>query len=569
LQCLKDQVKQWREKIDQIEAGQHLDRSETLAQLAQLLDVCQNLRYAILSEDCTATWLTREELYAVADRLDDAASKRRRYLDLAQLLGGGTVSHRRERTRQERLRQRDAAVAELMEISALPAPPNLPGPAIEEWLNWACNLDDSSDDPGLLQLKDNFPRLDDFVAQLEIELWQSSTVAIPDHVTEPVTSVPAEMEIVSSASVPEAAHTPEQIEPEDKTPVIPHAKTDKTPVILEAEITPAQESLPEVKPSSFSKAKQNSPVASEPEIQDEPAEEPTTTADGKICFFSPDIVGKFERSLATASEKGTRKVRALLAISNWLTPPDQNPVLHRACGMRALIDYTGSSDLIPVSPDEAAQAIESDNGALLFTGGADLLRWGIAQQQDDRFEGIASVRRLTQNQVRAWFKDLHKIELAEPQLQDMYELTHGIPLLVGELHRMVIPDPKVPPTWLGFMIWTTIKSNFERRLPVVARELRNGSPAVRLTEREIRVLKMAVIASENSTRETIKSNLQENWDQYDHPELEALSEADEDSVGVLQGLGLLPMRRDFGLTPIQAILPVKAQDPLRQIVSHL
>ena len=61
------------------------------------------------------------------------AERRTRYLDLAQLLVAGTVAHRRERTRQERLRQRDAAVAELMEISALTAPPDLPGPEVEKW----------------------------------------------------------------------------------------------------------------------------------------------------------------------------------------------------------------------------------------------------------------------------------------------------------------------------------------------------------------------------------------------------------------------------------------------------
>jgi hypothetical protein len=114
-----------------------------------------------------------------------------------------------------------------------------------------------------------------------------------------------------------------------------------------------------------------------------------------------------------------------------------------------------------------------------------------------------------------------------------------------------------------------VKTNFERRLPVVARELRNGSAGVRLTEREIRVLKMVAIASDNSTPKTIATNLQENWDQYHRPELEALSPADEDSVAVLQGLGLLPMRRDFGLSPIEALLPLDEDDPLRQIVSYL
>ncbi len=310
------------------------------------------------------------------------------------------------------------------------------------------------------------------------------------------------------------------------------------------------------------------PIVMEPPAATRSEESAATPESGKLCFFPADEVGKFARVMAEG--QGSRKVQALLAVSHWLTPLDSNPVLNATCGMRAQIEYKGTSDLLPVTPDQAQEAIDSDNGVLLFTGGADLLRWGVTQKRvDDRFAAISSVRRLSQNQIKAWFKELHKVELAEPQVLDMYRLTAGVPLLVGELHRLVIPDPKTPPTWLGFMIWTTIKTNFERRLPVVARELRNGSAGVRLTEREIRVLKMVSVASDNSTPKTIAANLQEDWDQYHRPELESLGDGDEDSVAVLQSLGLLPMRRDFGVSPIQSLLPLGADDPLRQIVSYL
>ncbi len=155
-QCLTDQAKRLREKIDLLEAGQRLDRDEAIADLGHLFDACQNLRDAILSEDSGATWKNTAELHSLVDRLDEVAAKRKRYLDLAQLLVAGTVSHRRERTKQERLRQRDAAVAELMEVSAQPTLAELPGPAVGEWLNWACSLDDSTDDPDLAKLKSTF-----------------------------------------------------------------------------------------------------------------------------------------------------------------------------------------------------------------------------------------------------------------------------------------------------------------------------------------------------------------------------------------------------------------------------
>jgi hypothetical protein len=615
LQLLTDQANQWRSKIDLLEAGQHLDRGEALASLGQLLDVCQNLRYAVLSEDCTASWTTKEELHGIVDRIDDAAGKRRRYLDLAQALSSGTISHRRERTKQERLKQRDAAVAELMEVSAQPAPPDLPGPAIDKWLDWAVNLEEGKNDQDLEALQKNFPRLDDFVGQLEIEAWQAGAAPSAPSASEPVALAAAATapESKSAAVTPaepapaaelktktstSAVEAPAAIEtavidaPVVEEPVVEEEEAAPVSSAVEPATAPAEIAVPEAKPEvkseadaevkaeaksdvktevkSEAKVVVKSEASAEDKVDDKTVEEDwsATTESGKLCFFPPDEVGTFVKNLAEG--KDSRKVRGLLAISHWLTPADQNPVLHASCGMRAQLGYTGSSDLLAVAPEAAQKAIDSDNGVLLFTGGADLLRWGITQKHtDERITAIASVRRLTKNHIKAWFKDLHRIELAEPQMVDMYNLTHGVPLLVGELHRLVIPDPKTPPTWLGFMIWTTIKTNFERRLPVVARELRNGSAGVRLTEREIRVLKMVTIASDNSTSKTLGSNLQENWDQYHRPELEALSASDEDSVAVLEGLGLLPARRDLGLSPIEALMPLGPGDPLRQIVSYL
>ncbi len=574
LQLLADQAKQWRNRIDLLEAGQHVDRAEALTSLGQLLDVCQNLRYAIVSEDCTANWRTKEELHELVERIGDAATKRRRFLDLAEFLGNGTVTHRRERTRQERLKQRDAAVAELMETSALALPPELPGPGVEGWLEWACSLDDSTGDPDLQHLKAFFPRVDDFVRQLEYELWQSGApTQNRAGETAPVAAAPEASPSVSIAKAP-AAETPKRLL-ESKTPASGSSGESASIETPKPEGSVAvEEPAAEVEVAALMAAAEPAvetaaaPIALEAAVEAPAVEWDAPTDSGRLCFFAADEVEKFSRTLADG--EGSRKVRALVAVSHWLTPPDQNPVLHATCGMRTQIEYTGTSDLLPVTPDQAEAAMESDSGVLLFTGGADLLRWGVAKQREDgRFAGISPVRRMSQNQVKAWFKELHKIELAEPQVLDMYRLTAGVPLLVGELHRLVIPDAKTPPTWLGFMIWTTVKTNFERRLPVVARELRNGSAGVRLTEREIRVLKMVAIASDDSTAKTIAQNLKENWDQYHRPELEALNAGDEDSVAVLQGLGLLPMRRDYGLTAIEALAPLGADDPMRQIVSYL
>ena len=68
-QCLTDQARRWREKIDLLEAGQRLDRDEAIADLGQLFDACQNLRDAILSEDSGATWTTTAELHSLGAKI--------------------------------------------------------------------------------------------------------------------------------------------------------------------------------------------------------------------------------------------------------------------------------------------------------------------------------------------------------------------------------------------------------------------------------------------------------------------------------------------------------------------
>jgi len=68
--------------------------------------------------------------------------------------------------------------------------------------------------------------------------------------------------------------------------------------------------------------------------------------------------------------------------------------------------------------------------------------------------------------------------------------------------------------------------------------------------------------------------LTDGWDMFEVPGVERpkckhLGDEDEASVMLLQSLGLLPMRRAFGLRAIEAILPLEADDTLRQVVRHL
>ena len=606
LQNLSQKAKLWHERIDQIEAGQPLNRAELVADFGGLLDLCQNLRDAILSEDSSAQWATKDQLNALVVRLDGVAAKRARYLDLAHSLSSGTVVHHRERTRTERLQLRDAAVAELMEISAQAMPPELPGPSAEEWLQWACNLEDETNDPALVQLQKYFPRVDDFVRQLDIKTWQMGVPATTQPgAAEKATAMPAAaaavvapvekssgrgwkqareekpvetpaapvfaMPVAEFAAEAPMASVVEEIRAEaaPATPaVLDVSKYDWTPKVTPITEPAAMGSVttrmePEESPSS---------VAVATELEEETPARHRVKAKGGISFFPDEEVECFSLYLEKAKResKDERKVRALFAISHWLNPIDQNPVVHPKCGIRSQVDYSGATDLVPSSPAEVSKAIATHSNLLLFTGGADLLRWSLSQPPNGHFDALASVRRLSLEHIRMWFHDLYKIELAEPQLADIHRLTSGIPLLVGEMHRLIVHDADAPPAWLGFELWTTVLTNFGNRLPAIAHELSTGSSSVRLTAREIEILKMMVIVSDDfATPETVVAGMTTDWSEYRHSEFLALGEQDAESVRLLQRLGMLPTREGSSLKPIQALVPLEHGDALRQVVRYL
>ena len=582
LKSLSEQAKLCHEKIDQLEAAQSLNRGEVLGEVGKLLDACQHLRDAILSEENTASWKTKSELSALVSRLDDAAAKRRSYLELAQFLATGTISHRRERTRQERLALRDAAVNELMEISERQTPPELPGPEAENWLEWACSLEDETNDAELQQLKNGFPRLDDFVRQLEIDWWSNG----PQASRGAAKSTP---KVAPAASIPEPNGAPLSNGNGNGSHRLPVTAPVEEPVLESTDREPIR-LQPVAVPEPVVEAPSPAAAIAEPEAEapdlDEipalhvpsnsleeelPAESLNPSRGGKISFFSWDQVDQFASHIerANVERKDARTVRALLAVSQWLDPKEHNPLAHPKCGIRALTGHPATTDFEWVSPSDVMQAIAMDDGLPLLTGGADLLRWGLLQPSERNFQGIASVRRFTREHIKAWFSDLYRIALSDKQIDDIFSLTSGIPVLVAEMHKLIIPVPEDPPTWLGLARWIEIKGLFEKQVGIVAHELKKGLPAVRLTDREISLLNMIVTVSVDSTPETMILNLSQNWEKYQHPEYRPFSSRDEVSLAVLLELGLLPKRTVTGVEPSRALLPVSHDDAIRRIVEQI
>ena len=448
LKSLAEQAQLCHEKIDQLEAAHSLNRGEVIAEVGKLLDLCQNLRDAILSEDNTANWKSKSVLTALVSRLDDAAAKRRRYLELAQFLATGTISHRRERTRQERLALRDEAVAELMEISARQTAPELPGPAAEEWLQWACNLEDDTNDAELQQLKSGFPRLDDFVCQLEIDWWNNGPSPARSATKPAAKLTPAVPKLEPNGSPLGGGNSPlkQAVAPSIEEPTFAPA-IDEEPITLETTVIPEQilehAPAPETAISAGPGESTESndfpamQVSSESREETLPAESLAPSRNGKTSFFSWDQIDEFTSHIERANieRKDARTVRALLAVSQWLDPKEHNPLSHVKCGIRALTGHPAPTDFEWVSPSDVMQTIAMDDGLPLLTGGADLLRWGLLQPSERNFQGIASIRRFSREHIKAWFSDIYRIALSDKQIDDIFTLPSGVTDLLSEKHK--------------------------------------------------------------------------------------------------------------------------------------
>src|SRR6185437_15446114 len=95
---------------------------------------------------------------------------------------------------------------------------------------------------------------------------------------------------------------------------------------------------------------------------------------GVISFFPWEQIDQFARRIDSSDvvRKDARTIRALLAVSQWLEPRDQNPLTHSKCGIRALTGYPATTEPTYVSPSDVMQFIAQDDGLPLLTGGADL-----------------------------------------------------------------------------------------------------------------------------------------------------------------------------------------------------
>ena len=185
LASLDDSLALLSESLGELKAAKPVDIAEVIQQLKIASECARTVRELIWSELPEAAWQNRQELDALIDEIQKVLDARTleqlrsRLLALATELERGSMVHRRTHRLNELNQLRDQAVNELRSQAGLKgALPTLPGPEAGQWIEWACGLQDPQDAESLETLRNGFVHLDDFVANLEPNMWIAASPAL-------------------------------------------------------------------------------------------------------------------------------------------------------------------------------------------------------------------------------------------------------------------------------------------------------------------------------------------------------------------------------------------------------
>jgi len=166
------------ESLGKLNAGLSIDIAEVIEQLNLAAESARTVRELVLSELPEASWQNREELDALMEEIRKTVEarnleqRRSRLLALATELERGSIVHRRALRVSELNQLRDQAINELRsQAGSGGAAQPLPGPEADQWVAWACALKEPEDSEALQTLRNGFAQLDDFVANLEPDMW--------------------------------------------------------------------------------------------------------------------------------------------------------------------------------------------------------------------------------------------------------------------------------------------------------------------------------------------------------------------------------------------------------------
>jgi hypothetical protein len=177
-ESLDNSLELFAANLDKLKAAQIVDINDVIDQVRRATDASRNLRSLVIAAQPGAVWQNREEFDKIVARIQRVSADRSRILELATELERGAVVHRRTLRIDQTNLLREHAVMELRSTADLQGePPVLPGPAAERWIEWACDLKEPDDAEALRTLRDRFTHLDNFIANLDTDMWVSGTKA--------------------------------------------------------------------------------------------------------------------------------------------------------------------------------------------------------------------------------------------------------------------------------------------------------------------------------------------------------------------------------------------------------
>ena len=175
---LDDSLQGVQTQVEWLRAGLEVNDDQLLRNLSDAHQNALIVRDLVRGERPAASWSDRNALEQLMHDLEKEAQirlneeRRTKLMDLADELEAGTVRHRFEARAAALNGLRQDAIRELRLAAALPDQhKELCGPEASQWLHWACNLLEESDASSFAELRNDFPALEAFTAEMEESYW--------------------------------------------------------------------------------------------------------------------------------------------------------------------------------------------------------------------------------------------------------------------------------------------------------------------------------------------------------------------------------------------------------------
>jgi hypothetical protein len=149
---------------------------------------------------------------------------------------------------------------------------------------------------------------------------------------------------------------------------------------------------------------------------------------------------------------------------------------------------------------------------LILVGGIDLLRVARLYDQSDDGKPVefVTIGTMPEASLEWWFEGSRALHFKSPDaISAITRATGGVPLLVGALDQLLTQPLASDVSHLELQ---TALEQLENDLPAIAQSLVNGSSSIKLTSREIELLKMVHRVGEDVDNFDLQSEFADYWE---------------------------------------------------------